>query len=137
MPLSQALRKLTKVGLLTTLAPKPLPQPIPPQVWFTWDDYEPEPIVVDESYEVDGMITDSYTSATFRLVLDTPPLQLTTVVRKQPPIVARPLENDATREETRREKDEILRAALEHLGFHLHLESFGIIYIPPGALSGH
>ena len=34
---------------------------------------------MDESYEVDGMITDSYTSATFRLVLDTPPLQLTTV----------------------------------------------------------
>ena len=46
---------------------------------LSWDDYELEPIVVDESYEVDGMITDSYTSATFRLVLDTPPLQLTTV----------------------------------------------------------
>ncbi|RVX18697.1 hypothetical protein CK203_007090 [Vitis vinifera] len=31
MPLSQALRKLTKAGLLTTLTPRPPPQPIPPQ----------------------------------------------------------------------------------------------------------
>ncbi|KAL6336582.1 hypothetical protein AAG906_025137 [Vitis piasezkii] len=31
MPLSQALRKLTEVGLLTALAPRPPPQPIPPQ----------------------------------------------------------------------------------------------------------
>ena len=31
MPLSQALRKLTEAGLLTALAPRPLPHPIPPQ----------------------------------------------------------------------------------------------------------
>ena len=31
MPLSQALRKLTEAGLLTTLTPRPLPQPILPQ----------------------------------------------------------------------------------------------------------
>ena len=31
MPLSQALRKLTKTGLLTALTPRPPPQPIPPQ----------------------------------------------------------------------------------------------------------
>ncbi|KAJ9704055.1 hypothetical protein PVL29_005372 [Vitis rotundifolia] len=31
MPLSQALRKLTEAGLLTALAPRPPPQPIPPQ----------------------------------------------------------------------------------------------------------
>ena len=31
MLLSQALRKLTEAGLLTTLTPKPLPQPVPPQ----------------------------------------------------------------------------------------------------------
>ena len=31
MSLSQALRKLTEVGLLTTLTPRPLPQPIPSQ----------------------------------------------------------------------------------------------------------
>ena len=31
MPLSQALRKLTEAELLTTLTPKPPPQPIPPQ----------------------------------------------------------------------------------------------------------
>ena len=31
MPLSQALRKLTEAGLLTTLTPRPPPQPISPQ----------------------------------------------------------------------------------------------------------
>ncbi|RVW73233.1 hypothetical protein CK203_059169 [Vitis vinifera] len=31
MPLSQALRKLTEAGLLTTLTPRPPPQPVPPQ----------------------------------------------------------------------------------------------------------
>ena len=46
---------------------------------LSWDDYEPEPIVVDESYEVDGVISDSHASAPFRSVLNTPPLQLTTV----------------------------------------------------------
>ncbi|KAL6330164.1 hypothetical protein AAG906_040084 [Vitis piasezkii] len=98
-------RKLTEVGLLTILAPRSLPQPIPPQfrmdlhfphpigdihfIYFTkpddrihmlsWDDYESEPIVVDESYEVDGVISNSQASASFRLVPNTPPLQLTTV----------------------------------------------------------
>ena len=46
---------------------------------LSWDDYEPEPIVVGECYEVDGVILDLQASASFRLVLDTPPLQLTTV----------------------------------------------------------
>ena len=31
------------------------------------------------------------------------------MVQQQPPIVARPLESDATREETKQEDDEILR----------------------------
>ena len=46
---------------------------------LSWNDSEPEPIVVDESYEVDGVISDSHASAPFRPVPDTPPLQLTTV----------------------------------------------------------
>ena len=46
---------------------------------LSWDDYELEPIVVDESYEVDGVTSDSQALAPFRLVPDTPPLQLTTV----------------------------------------------------------
>ena len=46
---------------------------------LSWDDYESESIVVDKSYEVDGAISDSQAFAPFRLVLDTPPLQLTTV----------------------------------------------------------
>ena len=41
---------------------------------LSWDDYEPEPIVVDESYEVDGVILDPQPSSPFRLVLDTPPV---------------------------------------------------------------
>ncbi|KAL6329545.1 hypothetical protein AAG906_022094 [Vitis piasezkii] len=31
MSLSQTLWKLTEVGLMTTLTPRPLPQPVPPQ----------------------------------------------------------------------------------------------------------
>ena len=46
---------------------------------LSWDDYEPKAIVVDESYEVDGVISDSQASTPFRLVLNTPPLQSTTV----------------------------------------------------------
>ncbi|KAL6348330.1 hypothetical protein AAG906_005630 [Vitis piasezkii] len=108
MLLSQTLRKLIEVGLLTTLAPRPLPQPIPPQFRMDlhcqssvttnplpahtthavpppaddihfMDFTEPEPIVVDESYEDDEVISDSQASAPFRLVPDMPPLQLTTI----------------------------------------------------------
>ena len=147
MPFSQALQKLTKARLLTTLTPRLLPQPALPQFrmdlhcayhqgsgheidhcitlrrtiqdlidqglvhlghpsvtinplpahtshvvlllvsgihfmdftkpddrihMLSWDDSEPEPIVVDESYEVDGVILDPEASAPFRLVPDTP-----------------------------------------------------------------
>ena len=41
---------------------------------LSWDDFELELIVVDESYEVDGVISDPQTSSPFRLVLDTPPM---------------------------------------------------------------
>ena len=41
---------------------------------LSWNDSKPEPILVDESYEVDGVISDSRASASFRLVPDTPPL---------------------------------------------------------------
>ena len=46
---------------------------------LSWDDHEPEPIVVDESYEVDGVISNSQAFIPFRLVSNTPPLQLTTI----------------------------------------------------------
>ena len=46
---------------------------------LSWDDSEPEPIVVNESYEVDGVISDTQASAPFRLVPNTPLVQLTTV----------------------------------------------------------
>ena len=46
---------------------------------LSWDDSEPEPIVAYESYEVDGVISNPQASTPFRLVPDTPPVQLTTV----------------------------------------------------------
>ncbi|KAL6321720.1 hypothetical protein AAG906_031232 [Vitis piasezkii] len=130
-PISQlvfAAQKLMEGGLLTELAPRPVPQLMPPRFrmdlhcsyhrglghdtdhcvalrhaiqdlidqassihfmdftkldngihMLSWDDYELEPIVVDESYEVDGVTLDSQASAPFRLVPDMPPLQLTTI----------------------------------------------------------
>ena len=102
---------------------------------LSWDNSDPKPIVVDESYEVDGVILKPQASAPFTLVLDTPLVQQTTIgtlicpcysvqspfilsrdldervtqdvqyvihgskiVQKQLPIVARPLESDATQE---------------------------------------
>ena len=46
---------------------------------LSWDDSELEPIVVDESYEFDGVILDPQASTPFRLVPDTPLVQLTIV----------------------------------------------------------
>ena len=46
---------------------------------LSWDDYGPEPIVVGENYEVDGVISNLQASAPFRLVPGMPPLQLTTI----------------------------------------------------------
>ncbi|RVW91289.1 hypothetical protein CK203_035423 [Vitis vinifera] len=67
---------------------------------LSWDDYESESIVVDKSYEVDGVISNSQAFAPFRLVLDMTPLQLTMV------------------------------GSLIHPCSHLLLESFGLIYLP-------
>ncbi|RVW91274.1 hypothetical protein CK203_035491 [Vitis vinifera] len=75
---------------------------------LSWDDYESEPIVVDESYEVDGVISDSQASAPFRLDVQYV-IRGGRVVRQQPPTFSRPVESNATREETRQEDDEILR----------------------------
>ena len=46
---------------------------------LSWDDSKPEPIVVDESYEVDGVISDTQAFAPFRLVPKTLLVQLTIV----------------------------------------------------------
>ena len=42
---------------------------------LSWDNSDPKPIVVDENYEVDGMILKPQASAPFTLVLDTPLVQ--------------------------------------------------------------
>ena len=47
--------------------------------FMSWGDSKLEPIVMDMSYEVDEVILDPQTSAPFRLVLDMPPVLLTTV----------------------------------------------------------
>ena len=39
---------------------------------LSWNDSELEPILVDESYEVDGVISESWASAPFRLVPNMP-----------------------------------------------------------------
>ncbi|RVW94664.1 hypothetical protein CK203_030894 [Vitis vinifera] len=126
MPLSRAFQKLMEGGLLTQLTPKLVPQLVPPRfrmdlhflplasgihfIDFTkpddrihmlsWDDYELEPIVVDESYEVDGVISESWASAPFRLDVQYV-LRGGRVVRQQLPTIARPLKSDVTREETK------------------------------------
>ncbi|KAL6319593.1 hypothetical protein AAG906_020670 [Vitis piasezkii] len=181
MPLSQALRKLTDVGLLTLLALRPLPHPdlidqgfvhlgqpsvttnplpahtshaVPPPAgdvhfmdftkpddrihMLSLDDSKLEPIVVDESYEVDGVISDPQAFTPFRLVPNTPPVHLTTdvqyvirggrMIRQQPPIVARPLESDVTQEETKREDDEILRA-LSQIQVETSISPEGLIHM--------
>ena len=46
---------------------------------LSWDDYESKPIVVDESYEVDGVISDPQTSTPFKIVPNILPVQSTTV----------------------------------------------------------
>ena len=46
---------------------------------LSWDDSELKPIVMDESHEVDGVISNPQASAPFKLVPDTPPVQLTMV----------------------------------------------------------
>ncbi|KAL6348642.1 hypothetical protein AAG906_016171 [Vitis piasezkii] len=46
---------------------------------LSWDDSKPKPIVVDENYEVDGVISNPQAFAPFRLVPDTSPVQLTTI----------------------------------------------------------
>ncbi|RVW76496.1 Transposon Ty3-G Gag-Pol polyprotein [Vitis vinifera] len=151
MPLSRAFQKLTEGGLLTPLASRPLPQPIPPRFrmdlhcsyhqgpghdtdhctalrhaiqdlidqglvnlgqpsvttnplpahsthavhpssgdihhmdlieddsihMLSWDDGLPEPIVLHDSYEIDGVSLVPQTPAPFSLIPDEAPFQLT------------------------------------------------------------
>ena len=43
---------------------------------LSWDDLVPEPIVLDGSYEVDGITSSPYTPMPFRLIPDVAPMQL-------------------------------------------------------------
>ncbi|RVW60319.1 Ran-binding protein 1-like a [Vitis vinifera] len=105
MPLNQALRKLIEAGLLTALAPRPLPQPILPQLrmdlhfpyptdgihfidlvelddhihMLSWDEPVVEPIVVNGIYKVGGVTFSPWMPTSFRLVLDVTSVQSTTV----------------------------------------------------------
>ncbi|RVW60156.1 hypothetical protein CK203_092316 [Vitis vinifera] len=105
MPLNQALRKLIEAGLLTALAPRPLPQPIPPQLrmdlhfpyptdgihfidlvelddhihMLSWDEPVVEPVVADGIYKVGGVTFGPWMPTSFRLVLDVTSVQSTIV----------------------------------------------------------
>ena len=46
---------------------------------LSWDDSELKPIEMDESHEVDGVISNPQAFAPFKRVPDTPPVQLTMV----------------------------------------------------------
>ncbi|XP_010651422.1 uncharacterized protein LOC104879602 [Vitis vinifera] len=217
MPLSRAFQKLMEGGLLTQLAPRPVPQPVPPRFrmdlhcsyhqgpghdtdhcaalrhaiqdlidqglvnlgqpsvttnplpthsthavppppggihhidfveddnihMMSWDDGVPEPIVLDDGYEVDTVGSQTFTP--FSLISDWIPFELTPIapsaiarqgppapfilrlddddlegrdvqivtrsgrVAQPPPLVARPFDGAVSREENRREDDEILR----------------------------
>ncbi|RVW20700.1 hypothetical protein CK203_115914 [Vitis vinifera] len=81
---------------------------------LSWDDGLPEPIVLHDSYEIDGVSLVPQAPAPFSLIPDEAPFQLThptpLVIGSQPPPPAvRPFEGTTSHEEVRREDDEVLR----------------------------
>ncbi|RVW91717.1 Retrovirus-related Pol polyprotein from transposon 17.6 [Vitis vinifera] len=160
MPLSRAFQKLMEGGLLTALAPRPPPQPLPPQ--FRMDlhcayhqgpghdtdrcsalrhaiqdlidqglvnlgqpsvttnplpahtTHSVPPPTGDDGYEIVGATSDSSIPAPFSLIPDRAPLQLIPFtpslgIAQAAPPVTRPFGGTDSREEVRREDDEILR----------------------------
>ncbi|RVW85719.1 hypothetical protein CK203_033371 [Vitis vinifera] len=154
MPLSRAFQKFMEGGLLTQLAPKPLPQPIPPRFrmdfhcsyhqglghdtdhctalrhvihdlidqvppplgdihhidlieddsihMLSWDDKLPEPIILHDSCEADGV----------SLGLQEREIEIVTRsgrIAQPPPSVVRPFEGATSHDKVRREDDEVLR----------------------------
>ncbi|KAL6346051.1 hypothetical protein AAG906_025331 [Vitis piasezkii] len=154
MPLSRAFQKFMEGGLLTQLAPKPLPQPIPPRFrmdfhcsyhqglghdtdhctalrhaiqdlidqvppplgdihhidlieddsihMLSWDDKLPEPIILHDSCEADGV----------SLGLQGRGIEIVTRsgrIAQPPPSVVRPFEGATSHDKVRRENDEVLR----------------------------
>ena len=103
---------------------------------LSWDDGLPEPIVLHDSYEVDGVSVVPQTPAPFQLTHPTPlvigrqdafvpftlwpedddsawrEIQIVTRsgrIAQPPPPVVRPFEGTTSHEEVRREDDEVLR----------------------------
>nr|CAN83640.1 hypothetical protein VITISV_001524 [Vitis vinifera] len=94
---------------------------------LSWDDGLPEPIVLHDSYEVDGLSVVSQTPTPFSLIPDETPFQLTHPtplvigwreiqivtrsgrIAQPPPPAVRPFEGTASHKEVRREDDEVLR----------------------------
>ncbi|RVW60923.1 hypothetical protein CK203_049260 [Vitis vinifera] len=83
---------------------------------LSWDDGLPEPIVLHDSYEIDGVSLVPQTPAPFSLIPDEAPFQgreIQIVTRSgriaQPPPPVRPFEGTTSHEEVRREDDEVLR----------------------------
>ncbi|RVW81842.1 hypothetical protein CK203_050827 [Vitis vinifera] len=84
---------------------------------LSWDDGLPEPIVLHDSYEIDGVSLVPQTPAPFSLIPDEAPFQGREIqivtrsgrIAQPPPPAVRPFEGTASHEEVRREDDEVLR----------------------------
>ncbi|RVW62232.1 Transposon Ty3-I Gag-Pol polyprotein [Vitis vinifera] len=121
MPLSRAFQKLTEGGLLTPLASRPLPQPIPPR--FRMDlhysctiQFDPGrgTIPVDSSYTLSYRMSGYFCPFTLWPEDDDSEGEIQIVTRsgriaQPPPPAVRPFEGTASHEEVRREDDEVLR----------------------------
>ncbi|RVW77843.1 Retrovirus-related Pol polyprotein from transposon 17.6 [Vitis vinifera] len=82
---------------------------------LSWDDGLPEPIVLHDSYEVDGVSVDAFVPFTLWPEDDDSAgreIQIVTRsgrIAQPPPPAVRPFEGTASHEEVRREDDEVLR----------------------------
>ncbi|KAL6323594.1 hypothetical protein AAG906_039185 [Vitis piasezkii] len=152
-------------GLLTRLAPRPVPQPVPPRFrmdlhyqglvnlgqpsvtmnplpahstyvvpppsngihhidfvendnihMMSWDDGLPEPIVLNDGYEIDAV--GSQTSTPFSLISDWI-VTHSGRVAQLPFLVARPFDGAVSHKEVRREDDELLRQLQNHHYFEV------------------
>ncbi|RVW35603.1 hypothetical protein CK203_108073 [Vitis vinifera] len=104
--LSRAFQKLIEGGLLTQLASRLIPQPVPPQ--FKMDlhcAYHQESIVLDDGYEVDTVGSQTFTSSS--LISNWVPFEVTPTTpsatalesSSTPPLVARPFDGVVSHEE--------------------------------------
>ncbi|RVW68560.1 Transposon Ty3-I Gag-Pol polyprotein [Vitis vinifera] len=76
---------------------------------LSWDDGLPEPIVLHDSYEIDGVSLVPQAPAPFSLIPDGHHSNCDSRIAQPPPPAVRPFEGTTSHEEVRREDDEVLR----------------------------